>query len=458
MLNISRNSVSNKIDRRAFSSLRVFLDETSDHRRRNRIIGVFGGIMIAFLFLPWTQNIQGKGYVTSLQPENRPQTLQSVIGGRIEKWYVAEGDSVAQGDTIMRISEIKDAYFDPQLISRTEQQVAAKKSAVDNYQEKAQALAQQIEALQESQVLKTNQAENKLKMAKLQVTADSIDLVAARTNEDIAQAQFNRMENLYKDGLYSKTDLETRRMKLQSAQAKRISQESKLLSSRNDLINARVEINSIGAEFRDKLSKARSERFATLSALYDAEAMVQKMENTLSNYRVRTSNYYILAPQSGFITRAIKTGIGETIKEGERIVTIMPSKYDLAVEMYVRPLDLPLMHLGEEIRIQFDGWPAIFFSGWPSVATGTFSGKVVAIDRFTSDNGQYRILVSPAGEEGNWPKELRVGSGAKTFALLNDVPVWYEIWRRINGFPPDYYLPEMADQNETKLPGKSSAP
>jgi len=22
---------------------------------------------------------------------------------------------------------------------------------------------------------------------------------------------------------------------------------------------------------------------------------------------------------------------------------------------------------------------------------------------------------------------------------LNDVPVWYEIWRQINGFPPEYY-------------------
>lgn len=454
MLNISRNSVADKIDRRAFSSLRIFLDETSDYKRRNRIIAILGGIVIAFFFLPWTQNIQGRGYVTSLQPEKRPQTLQSVIGGRIEQWYVAEGDSVARGDTLLRISEIKDAYFDPQLISRTEKQVAAKKSAVVNYREKANALAQQIEALQESQVMKTTQAENKLIMAQLKVTADSIDLVAARTNEGIAQAQFDRMEELFKDGLYSKTDLETRRMKLQSAQAKRISQESKLLSSRNDLINAQVEINSVGADFRNKLSKARSERFATLSALYDAEAMVQKLENTLSNYRVRTSNYFILAPQSGFITRALKTGIGETVKEGERIVTIMPSEYELAVEMYIRPLDLPLMHLDEEIRIQFDGWPAIFFSGWPSVATGTFSGRVVAIDRFTSDNGQYRVLVSPGGEEGLWPRELRVGSGAKTFALLNDVPVWYEIWRRINGFPPDYYLPQEADQNETKLPGK----
>ncbi len=32
-----------------------------------------------------------------------------------------------------------------------------------------------------------------------------------------------------------------------------------------------------------------------------------------------------------------------------------------------------------------------------------------------------------------------IGTGASGIAILNDVPIWYEIWRNINGFPPDYY-------------------
>ena len=31
-----------------------------------------------------------------------------------------------------------------------------------------------------------------------------------------------------------------------------------------------------------------------------------------------------------------------------------------------------------------------------------------------------------------------MGSGVYGWALLDDVPVWYELWRQINGFPPDY--------------------
>jgi hypothetical protein len=32
-----------------------------------------------------------------------------------------------------------------------------------------------------------------------------------------------------------------------------------------------------------------------------------------------------------------------------------------------------------------------------------------------------------------------MGTGANGLSLLNDVPVWYELWRNINSFPPDYY-------------------
>ncbi|MGB5370098.1 MAG: biotin attachment protein, partial [Flavobacteriaceae bacterium] len=131
----------------------------------------------------------------------------------------------------------------------------------------------------------------------------------------------------------------------------------------------------------------------------------------------------------------------ETFKEGDQLVGIMPSDYDLAVETFVEPLDLPLMHLGEQVRIQFDGWPAIVFSGWPNVSYGTYGGKVVAIETFISANGKYRVLLAPDPSDHPWPKDIRVGSGAYTIALLEDVPIWFELWRQLNGFPPNYYQP-----------------
>ena len=255
---------------------------------------------------------------------------------------------------------------------------------------------------------------------------------------------------LQSEGLKALTDVEEKRLKLQETQAKLISQENKLLASKNEVINAEVEINRVQASYTDKISKAQSDMFTAQSNQFDSEAQVTKLENEFTNYSIRNDLYYIKAPQSGFINRAIQGGIGETFKEGDKLVGIMPDKYDMAVETFIEPIDLPLVQVGEKVRIQFDGWPAIVFSGWPNVSYGTYGGTVVAIETFISDNGKYRILLAPDEEDHTWPKDLRVGSGANTIALLEDVPIWFELWRQLNGFPPNYYQPENGDMAKAK--------
>jgi hypothetical protein len=122
------------------------------------------------------------------------------------------------------------------------------------------------------------------------------------------------------------------------------------------------------------------------------------------------------------------------------LITVMPSRFDLAVELYVRPMDMPLIAKGKHVRFMFDGWPAIVFSGWPNTSYGTYGGTIVAIDNLISPNGKYRILVAEDPNDKAWPTALRVGSGALGMALLNNVPIWYELWRQLNGFPPDLYM------------------
>ena len=128
----------------------------------------------------------------------------------------------------------------------------------------------------------------------------------------------------------------------------------------------------------------------------------------------------------------------------------MPLDYDIAVETYIAPIDLPLIKKGEKVRVWFDGWPTIIFSGWPDMSHGTFGGKVVAIENFISDNGKYRVLIAPDEEDHKWPKQLSIGAGAQSIALLNNVPIWFELWRSLNGFPPNYYQPKNKSVKEKK--------
>ncbi|MEM6720244.1 MAG: biotin/lipoyl-binding protein [Bacteroidota bacterium] len=449
MLNITNNQLNKKVKLAEYASGKLVFNKQY-YKQLNRFLFVFAVIVIIVLFLPWTQNITGQGQVTTLQPDQRPQTIQSQIPGRIEQWYVREGDSVRRGDTILKISEVKSEYFDDKLIERTSQQIEAKSSSVVAYKGKIGALERQVGALLKERDLKLEQAENKLKQALFKIKGDSIDVEAARINKKIAKTQFDRAFTLESEGLAATKDVEEKRLKLQETEAKLISLENKYLANKNDIINAQLELSRTRASFEDKISKAQSDMFTAQSSQFDTEAQVTKLENQRANYVIRNGLLYILAPQDGFINKALKGGIGETFKEGDELVSIMPSNYDLAVETFVRPIDLPLIHINEKVRIQFDGWPAIVFSGWPNVSYGTYGAKVVAIENFISSNGKYRILLAPDEDDHEWPEAIRVGSGARTIALLEDVPIWFELWRQLNSFPPNFYQPD------NKTAGKDS--
>lgn len=452
MLNLSDVSITHLLKKKNLRSFEMLRDAYSySYDRLVKVALILLGVVVIIMFLPWTQNVRSKGELIALRPDQRPQTIQSVIAGRIEKWYVQEGQFVHKGDTILRISEVKDEYFDPNLLNNTQLQLDAKEFSKLSYEEKVNALDKQIAALQEANKLKISQAKNKVLQNILKVTSDSIDYQASKINFSVSNEQYLRMKSLHDEGLRSLTDLENRNLKLQEAQAKLISQENKLLTSKNELINSKIELNGIEAEYKDKIAKASSEKYSALSGQYDTDASINKLKNQYSNYKVRTSLYFILAPQDGYVTQAKQVGLGETIKEGDDIISIMPATYDLAVQMYIKPIDLPLFEKGQKVMIQFDGWPAIIFSGWPGISYGTYKGEVLAMDNFISPNNMYRILVKPAINSQPWPEQLRVGAAVKALTLLKNVQVWYELWRQINGFPPDYYK----ENPQTKADGES---
>ena len=99
------------------------------------------------------------------------------------------------------------------------------------------------------------------------------------------------------------------------------------------------------------------------------------------------------------------------------------------------------MREGAPVRIQFEGWPVIQLSGWPSVAVGTFSGQVIAIDPSAQASGRFRVLVEENSDTGApWPDRrfVRFGSKARAWVLLEEVSAGYEVWRQLNNFPPNF--------------------
>ena len=410
MLNISKHSVNDRIPMDRLYSLKTLKAPKTGKTVAKWLTGI-GIVFFAVLFLPWQQNIRGRGLVTALDPTNRPQTVETAIAGRIVKWHIREGQYVHRGDTLLTLAEIKEKFFDPDLLKRLSEQIDAKGGSLVSKNDKAKALQRQIKALREGM-------QNKIDQSKAKLEAERVRFLNAEN-------QFERNKKLFEAGNIPLTKYQDIEYKYEGSKA--------------DFENAKIELDRVEAEYLDKISKAESDLSNTLGEVFETEGEIAKLRNEYANMQIRNQQYQITAPQSGVVVKALKAGLGETIKEGEAVSTIMPDANDLAVEMYIKAMDVPLVAKGRKVRIMFDGWPAIQFSGWPSVSVGTFGGQVEVIDFVNSKPGEFRILVIPDQTDEAWPKQLRMGSGTKGWVMLNDVPLWFEIWRQLNGFPATLY-------------------
>ncbi|MEK0423623.1 MAG: hypothetical protein RLZ95_1533 [Bacteroidota bacterium] len=409
------------------------------------LLGVFIFLLIV-LFLPWTQNISTNGNVTSLYQDQRPQQINSIIPGRIVKWYIKEGDFVKKGDTIVQLADTKDDYLDPQLVERTQDQLNAKEQKRTFYNEKISAIESQIGAIENNRDLKISSLENKIIQIKRKIIGDSSEVVAAEVDYKIATEQLTRGKQLYNQGVISLVEFERRTNQNNKALAVLTEKQQKLLNGRQELNIIQIDINAAKQEANDKIFKSKGEIATSRGELAGTDGDVAKNKNELANYISRGSQKWLIAPQDGQIIKAKKSGINEIVKEGEMIVEMVPAKVDNAVELFVSPMDLMLINPGQKVRMIFDGFPAIVFSGWPDNSYGTFAGEILMVENNRNENGKFRILVVPDVKEKKWPKELKIGTGAKGFALLKTVPVWYELWRQINGFPPDFYKSKSSNK------------
>lgn len=388
--------------------------------KRTAILSVL--LLLSASLLPWQQNVQARGEVTALRPSDRPQLVPTIIGGRIEQWLVAEGDFVTRGTPLVRLTDVKDAYLDPTTLQRYREQLGAKRSAVDAKRDKVTALDAQLRALEEGLVLSLEQKRNSVSLYQAAVEA-------ARADSAVANDQAQRREGLYRDGLSSLNDLQSARLKAQQSYAK-------VVEKRQELASAEVELRAVRADYEDKIAKARSERSATAAEVSEGVGDYAKLRNATDNLAARVALYTVTAPQDGYVVQALRAGVGEQVKEGEAIVTIMPGTPQQAVALYVTGTDVPLLSAGRKVRLQFDGWPALQFSGWPNAAVGTFGGEIAVVDQVSQPNGTYRILVRPDTSDTPWPAQVRQGSGVLGWAMLDRVTLGFELWRRLNGFPP----------------------
>lgn len=469
------------------------------------VLSVLLVLPIAAALIPWTQTSHGAGKAIAFNPVQRPQFVVSPIEGRVKKWYVVEGQKVRTGE---RIVEMVDN--DPNL----ELRLLDEERAILDRMRAAEGRVQDIEArirnLESSRTLAIAVQTSVLQQAlATEQTAEQVQ-VEAYAAVEAALPNYERQKDLFasrEGGLVSKRDVELAKLALDTAQAKLKQSEARLRQVGAVVKAAKDSLDKVDADTSAMINLERASRRSAESEVASVRRDKAQIEVRISRQRAQ----YIDAPTDGIVFRLLANAEqgGMLVKPGERLAVLVPDIREgpasegaaiyaahaigvslasagglggpvslavgqaslaqavidrveltaaghpgIVVELNIDGNDLPLIHVGDRVRLQFEGWPAAQFIGWPSVAVGTFGGRVYLVDPTADEKGYFRILVEPDPDELPWPdgQYLRQGVRTQGWVLLQRVSLGWELWRQMNGFPP------IRDPGDTRKKGQMLGP
>jgi multidrug resistance efflux pump len=386
--------------------------------------------VIGLAFLPWQQSARGTGRVVAYKPGERQQEITSPQKGVVASVpdTLVEGASVREGDLLLEIRP-----FAANLEMQLEGQLGNLRTKLETAKIKAEAYAQNVIAYESARDSAVEAAERGIEAAEADLKAKQQMLVGYQAEASQAEKNFLRQRQLTEEGITAEKDLEYRLMERDAKLAKVRSGESDILNAKAKISEKEAELRQKRSENQAKVDKAKAEQQAAFGEMATAEKEILELQVKQSEL----DRLEIRSPRDGYIQRLPVFAGGQTVKEGDYLLTLVPKTDEHAVEMLIRGNDMPLVHTGDHVRLQFEGWPALQFSGWPSVAVGTFGGEVALVDPSDDGTGKFRVMIRPAAGEP-WPDEayLRQGVRANGWIMLGKVSLAYEIWRQLNGFPP----------------------
>lgn len=398
---------------------------------------------VVLLLAPWQQNVTGKGKVSAIHPSDRQQTIDSPVDGRVLRWHVIEGSKVKQGDPVVEVTDI-----DPAFLGRIVEERNSILRRLEAAKARELSLGERIAGLEGSRrnALDANQsrietASDRVQAAEKALSAAEATLVADRLNLD-------RQKKLIEKGLVSTRTLELAQMAYDRAVAEVERSRAAVNAEKNSKSVLVADQQKIHTDFKASIEDARASRASALTEIANANIELQRVDARLSRQQSQT----VRAPRDGTIFRLLAQPGSEVLKAGEPVALLVPEASQPVVELWVNGNDAPLITPGRDVRLQFEGWPAIQFVGWPSVAVGTFGGKVLLVDSTDNGEGLFRVLVTPDPEDEPWPSSrwLRQGVRANGWVLLNEVRLGFELWRQFNGFPPSVAIHEPGKESGGK--------
>ena len=415
------------------------LDQVNVNPLINRIWTFSAFILIFFiiiLFLPWRQSVQGEGELIAYHPGERVHFISATIDGFIDAFHVSENEHITKGMKLFTMVDLDKDYA-----KRVHSMRESLEQQYKNIEEEITVLDKNKANVIDQKGIRsklfdtqTTQAEEKLKSLQMKRKAQL-------NSYEIELSNFKRIQQLYKEHIESKRNYER-------AENSYISAKTKLEKIDIDIEVQKRHLTMITQEKSQFLKEIentiRSIDNSILSALNRLNVVQREQEQQLSHI-ARYEKSEVLAEKDGYAMRILKNDKNTYIKKGEPVIQFSPDVSERSVLLKISDFNMPLIKEGLTVRIRFHGWPVLHIPGWPIIRFGTFGGIIKKVDPILHEKGYYYAYIIEDPNEP-WPpqEQLRVGTSSTIWVALSNVPIWYQLWRLMNAFPPNMVIPEKS--------------
>ncbi len=424
------------------------------------VFAVFLSLPFFLAVMPWQQTVICRGTIVAYAPIERMQVITARVSGQIRAWHVVEGSRVKMNDPLVDIED-----NDPELAARLEAQRSFLSERISAAREELTELSAAVKAQEAARgaAIKAAEANREAAVRAIDVTEQA--KANASFARDFEHSRYEMFDDLFSNprfgGLESKLNRDEARMRADRSVTDTEKADAEIARAQAALLTQEALLIQADATGLSAIAVARSNLRKAEQNLFSIEREIQEIDNRIERFKARR----VVAPCDGAVFRVAANVIqgGQYVKEGDELCTIVPDTNDRVAELFLDGVDAPIVlaYAKQEgkmphVRLQFEGWPAVQFSGWPEMAIGTFGGRVRQVDAASGIAGQSRILVEPEavmpGDIWPEPEFLRQGNQVVGWVFLNRVSLGFEIWRRLNGFPPVLAPTPKSNEDKPKPP------
>lgn len=339
-------------------------------------------------------------------PSSKVQVIQNLEGGIVTEIFVREGQTVAKGDTLLRLDDTRflsnrgESEVDRLALTAQVERLAAEAenrpmALPDEVTQNAPQIAADELALYDSRQRRLSSEQTTLNEQLRQKTQEVAEFRAKqdqfRNSLSLVQQELNMSEPLVKSGAVSPVEI---------LRLKRNAVEIRGSMNANTLAIPRAEaaINEIRSRIRESELAFRSDASRELNEKRSELARLGATRIAIDDRMSRTT---VVSPVRGIVKTLKVNTIGGVVQPGSDLVEIVPLEDNLLIEARVRPQDVAFLHPGQKAMVKFSAYDYTLYGGL------TARLELIGADTVSDDKGESYYLIQVRTERNHLGDDAR---------------------------------------------------